>query len=107
MDTIEELSLANEQLKRQVESLSRQIDELVPAARKNALGRNSFELAVKGMSKNEVIEYIGRPSQTSDYYDDSTGVWFYYKLTTDPVTGKVDPKTVVFFRRGSVESVGY
>ena len=67
--------------------------------------RAEFEEAVKGKTKAEVIELLGRPASTTGGEGDT---WKYDDVTTDPVSGKVDFATWIRFdNRGQVDRVHY
>jgi hypothetical protein len=52
--------------------------------------REAFEAAVKGKTRDEVIQAVGRPDTTRDG-DAGSVMWFYNNRTIDPITKKRMP----------------
>ncbi len=64
--------------------------------------RAEFESLVKGKTAEEVIALVGRPDSTLDH-SPTTDDWVYSYLTTDPVTGKADRTTHLYFEDGKAD----
>lgn len=67
--------------------------------------RADLEQKLAGKTKDEVIALLGKPESTSGGEEDS---WQYKGITRDPVTGKTDSLTWVWFdRAGKVTRLHY
>lgn len=68
--------------------------------------RDELKEAVMGKSKEEVRKLLGVPASTSETGERSR--WRYDRISYDPVTDKIDARTVLFFsKEGKVRSVGF
>jgi len=72
---------------------------------KRVYTRQEFRELVMGKTPDEVIAAVGKPDRTAD--DDNSQVWRYDERTRDPVTGKADDNTHVYFENGKVTRVSY
>ena len=67
--------------------------------------REEFKQLVVGKDEAEVIGLLGRPGYTGETSEFST--WHYDKVSTDPISGKVDYTTTLWFYRGKVTKVTF
>jgi hypothetical protein len=69
------------------------------ATAKRVYGRREFEALVKGKTKPQVIDLLGKPEAGSG---GSPEGWMYKEVTRDPVTGKIDSSAWVWFDRAGI-----
>ncbi len=67
--------------------------------------RDQFRQLVIGKTPDEVIKAVGKPDRTQDFA--GTRAWYYDRITTDPITGKVDRTSQVIFEQGVADRVTY
>ena len=72
---------------------------------KKTYTRAEFKSLVMGMNQDEVLKVVGKPDRTIETVNSFD--WYYYKATTDPITGKVDWAAHVRFEDGVVIAVTF
>ena len=73
-------------------------------ATKQVYTRDAFATLVVGKTKDEVLKILGQPESTNEGAES----WRYLEVTTDPVTGKTDHSTTLWFdAHGRVERVSF
>lgn len=74
------------------------------APAKKGYTRAEFSRLATGKTAGQMIDTFGKPDSTQEF---GGHWWYYYKITTDPVTGKVDNSAQVVFQDGVVVGVNY
>lgn len=73
---------------------------------KKVWDREDLKKAVIGKTTEEVKAVLGVPDKTSEA--DNAKYWTYFEVSRDPVTGKTDKSTTLFFSNGrTVSSVAF
>jgi len=73
---------------------------------KQVYTREAFATLVVGKTKDEVRKILGQPESTNGGAGSES--WRYLQVTTDPVTGKADHSTTLWFdAHGRVERVSF
>jgi len=67
--------------------------------------RDEFRQLVMGKSEQEVTEELGKPNVADEAGDSK--LWIYRDRTTDPATGKTDPKVSIRLQAGKVVAVEF
>jgi len=71
---------------------------------KQVYARDAFAKLVVGKTRDEVRKILGQPESTNEGAES----WRYLEVTTDPVTGKTDHSTTLWFdAHGRVERVSF
>jgi outer membrane protein assembly factor BamE (lipoprotein component of BamABCDE complex) len=63
---------------------------------KRVYDRPEFEKLVKGKNKSQILNLLGKPEKTDV---GESGTWYYDRITREPVTGKVDESTRIWFNQ--------
>lgn len=61
--------------------------------------RQEFQDAVFGKYAQQVVDMVGPPARRVKWGHDER--WYYYRVTRDPVTNRVDNQAVVTLTRGT------
>ena len=72
--------------------------------------RNSLRatLMIRYTSKKDVIDLLGKPSQTQSFGTVGNENWYYNRVTYDPMTDTIDAQVqIVFNGRAHVRSVNF
>lgn len=69
------------------------------------MSRDEFKKATEGRTKSQILQVLGRPSQTQDL--GGMQMWYYNDLTVDPVTGRADSMAQIMFDGERVQQVSF
>lgn len=70
------------------------------------LSREQFKSMVIMKTPEEVIKAVGKPYHTTNYGNPEVEqIWWYEHRTYDPVTGKIDSSTRIYFQYGFADHV--
>jgi hypothetical protein len=75
------------------------------AEAKKVYTREEFKSLVMGKTADGVLKAVGKPDSTLEFGDEPS--WYYKRVTTDPVSGKVDYSAQLIFAGGVVVGVNY
>lgn len=70
------------------------------------ISRREAEALLIGKTPDEVLKVWGKPERTDDK-DGKPKVWNYREVTADPITGKTDTYTAVWFEENKVQRITY
>ena len=66
--------------------------------------REEFKAAVLGKTKDQILTLLGKPDSTSGGRSDG---WSYNRITVDPISGKTDTRTWVWFNGDTVDRIDF
>jgi len=67
--------------------------------------RDDFKGKVLGMTQDQVLRLLGKPDSTSEILD--TKIWYYPRITYDPISGKPDFQVQLTFVNGKVTFINF
>jgi len=91
--------------RRRLAEAEKKAKELKASRKKSKYTRDEFRQLVMHQTKNDVLEYLGKPGDTQGVGD--MDLWYYDGITYDPITSNTDIRVQLMFQHGRVQNVNF